>query len=238
MKKVVILTVFTCAAMAMGNICMKMPTFADVDTDKSGMISPAEFKKHQEMRMQYMNRCCGCYGMGRKSMMKMPTFGDFDINGDGYITEKELQDGRTKRMAKYAKDGRMLKNAANAPSFANIDTNKDNKISPEEFQQHQTIHMQSRCGNMNQGKMVAGRNAMMNMPQFNEYDLNNDGYISESELQEVRNKRTAQHAQEGKMMKNVAAAPSFSEMDINKDGKISPDEFQKHQAEQMQTPQK
>ncbi|MDY0195671.1 MAG: EF-hand domain-containing protein [Sulfurovaceae bacterium] len=233
MKKVVILTVFTCAAMAMGNNCMKMPTFADVDTDKSGMISPAEFKKHQETYMNYMRNCNTRYGM-----MQMPTFGEFDLNGDGYIIESELKEARAKRMSQRAKDGRMMKNAAAAPSFASIDANKDGKISPDEFQKHQEMHMQNKCGNMGQGKMVTRRNAMMNMPQFNEYDLNNDGFISESELQEARNKRMTQNAQEGKMLKNAPAAPSFSEMDINKDGKISPDEFQKHQAEQMQTPQK
>jgi len=247
MKKVIVLAVFTCAAMAMGNYCMKMPTFADVDTDKSGMISPAEFKKHQEMRMQYMNGCCGCYGMGRKSMMKMPTFGDFDINGDGYITEKELQDGRTKRMAKYAKEGRMMRNAANAPSFANIDTNKDNKISPEEFEKHQTMHMQNMCKGTNKSMMMGtskgmmstpNRYSMMNMHTFNEFDLNNDGQIIESELSEAHTSLMAQHAKEGRMMKNVANAPTFADIDTDKNGKISPDEFQKHQTERSQTPQK
>ncbi|MGW8169366.1 MAG: EF-hand domain-containing protein [Sulfurovaceae bacterium] len=253
MKKVTMIAVFTCAAMAMGNNCMKMPTFADVDTNKNGMISPDEFTKHQEMHMKYMksmcgsNTRCGMMGMGGKSMMQMPTFGEFDTNGDGYITEKELQDGRAKRMAQRAKEGRMMKNAANAPSFTDIDLNKDGKISPEEFEKHQTMHMQNMCKGTNKSMMMGtgkgimntpNRYSMMNMHTFNEFDLNNDGQITESELSEAHTSLMAQHAKEGRMMKNVANAPTFADIDTDKNGKISPQEFEKHQAERMQAPKK
>lgn len=147
MKKVTVIAVFTCAAMAMGNNCMKMPTFADIDIDKNGMISPAEFQKHQEMHMKHMRSMCGCGNkcmmMGGKNMMKMPTFGDFDLNGDGHITESELQEAHNKLMAQHAKEGRMMQNADNAPTFADIDADKNGKISLEEFQKHQTERMQT-----------------------------------------------------------------------------------------------
>jgi len=250
MKKGIVLAVFTCAAMAMGNNCMKMPTFADIDIDKNGMISPAEFQKHQEMHMKHMRSMCGCGNkcmmMGGKNMMKMPTFGDFDLNGDGYITESELKEARAKRMEKYAKEGRMMKNMANAPSFTDIDANKDGKISPEEFKEHQTMRMQTMCKSNNSGMMGTNnstmgtpkRYSMMNMHTFGDFDLNGDGHITESELQEAHNKLMAQHAKEGRMMQNADNAPTFADIDADKNGKISLEEFQKHQTERMQTPMK
>lgn len=236
MKKAVMLTVFTCVAMAMGNSGMKMPTFADVDANKNGMISPEEFEKHQEMHMKYM--CKYMMGMGGKSMMKMPTFGECDLNGDGYITVSEFKEAHAKRMAKYAKDGRMMKNMANAPTFNHIDANKDGKITPEEFQKHQTMHMQNMCGNTTKGMMMSSGKtySMMGMHKFSEFDLNNDGQITENELQEAHTKLMTQHAKEGRMMKNVDNAPTFADIDTDKNGKISTQEFEKYQAGRMQAP--
>ena len=73
-------------------------------------------------------------GQGRD----MPSFSFFDANGDGKISEQELNDGREKRRAKKASEGKMLRNAANAQSFSEIDTNGDGFISPEEFAAHQS----------------------------------------------------------------------------------------------------
>ena len=66
-----------------------------------------------------------------------PSFSYFDTNSDGKITKAELEDGRTKRHAEMAKEGRMLRNAENAPSFSEIDANGDGFITEEEFIAHQ-----------------------------------------------------------------------------------------------------
>ncbi len=72
-------------------------------------------------------------GQGRD----MPSFSFFDTDSDGKISQKELNDGREKRHAKKAKEGKMLRNTQNAPSFAEFDTNGDGFISKEEFKAHQ-----------------------------------------------------------------------------------------------------
>lgn len=82
--------------------------------------------------------------------------------------------------------------------------------------------------------MTGKRNCGMRMqPTFEEYDLNSDGKITQSELDEARAKRMSQKAKEGKMLRNAGKAPAFSDMDKNKDGSLSPEEFQQHQMEQM-----
>lgn len=150
MKKVVLIAVMACVAMATDCSKMRMPTFADIDTNKNGMISPKEFQKHQSKNMRqmkstcrYENRC-GMMKNGRKSMMNMPKFSDFDLNSDGYIMESELQEARNSRMAQNAKEGKMMKNANQAPSFGEMDIDKNGKISPREFQQHQAGQMKSK----------------------------------------------------------------------------------------------
>ncbi len=70
-----------------------------------------------------------------------------------------------------------------------------------------------------------------NMPSFADFDLNDDGAITETEFYEARAARIAERAQEGRKMKNVANAPSFDDIDTDDDGSVSPDEFGTHQAE-------
>ncbi|MFT7823692.1 MAG: EF-hand domain-containing protein [Sulfurimonas sp.] len=222
-------------------------------------VSTDELAKEMQKRMQSMtpqerqqyrgsNAGPGMMGMGKMGpnrMMQMPRFSDCDLNNDGVILEKEFQEARTKRMSERAEEGRMLQNAGDAPTFADVDTNKDKKITPDEFQaHHQKMRMQKgfrgKCGNSPKGKMgkpgkgmmgtgKMGPNRMMKRPQFSEYDLNNDGVILEKELQEAREKRMGERAEEGRMLRKAEMAPSFAEIDTNRDGKITPDEFQAHQ---------
>jgi Ca2+-binding EF-hand superfamily protein len=77
------------------------------------------------------------------------------------------------------------------------------------------------------------QNCMKNQPAFAEYDLNNDGKITKSELEEARAKRMNQKAKEGKMLRNAGNAPAFSNMDINNDGSLNQEEFRLHQTEQI-----
>lgn len=69
-----------------------------------------------------------------------------------------------------------------------------------------------------------------NMPSFADFDLNNDGVITETEFYEARAARIKDHTQEGRKMKNLANAPAFDDIDTDDDGSVSPDEFGAHQA--------
>lgn len=69
-----------------------------------------------------------------------------------------------------------------------------------------------------------------NMPSFADFDLNDDGAITETEFYEARAARIKEHTQEGRKMKNLANAPSFDDIDADDDGSVSPDEFGAHQA--------
>ncbi|UFH58077.1 EF-hand domain-containing protein [Sulfurovum mangrovi] len=202
-------------------------------------MTPQERQQYRGAGMMGMGQMGKCgNGMGKmkpKRMMQMSKFSDCDLNNDGVILEKEFQEARAKRMNQRAEEGRMLQNAGKAPMFADVDTNKDGKITQDEFQAHQQqMRMKNKgpqgkmgkCGN-GMGKTKPRR--MMQMSQFADSDLNNDGVILEKEFQEAREKRMNQRAEEGRMLQNAGDAPSFGEIDTNKDGKITQDEFQAHQ---------
>lgn len=70
---------------------------------------------------------------------------------------------------------------------------------------------------------------VMDKPTFSEFDLNNDGKITQSELEEAREKRMKKRADEGRMLRKAGEAHSFTQIDINKDGSISEKEFILHQ---------
>ena len=84
---------------------------------------------------------------------------------------------------------------------------------------------QNRGMNQGQGRgMQQGQNAM---PSFADFDLNNDGKISEEELTEARTARISQRAMDGRQMRGLVDAASFADFDTNNDGSISPEEFSK-----------
>lgn len=101
-------------------------------------------------------------------------------------------------------------------------------------QEQQKCNMQNSKG-MGQGKSMKdmGSKCMNKQPTFEEIDLNNDGKIVQSELEEARAKRMAQKNAEGKMLMNTKNAPAFTDMDKNKDGSLDKEEFLLHQTEQM-----
>lgn len=78
-----------------------------------------------------------------------------------------------------------------------------------------------------QGVFAKGQN--INMPSFENFDLNKDGKISKDELIKARENKMVQNANDGKLLKNVSNAKEFSVLDLNKDGFIDKDEFAKHQ---------
>ncbi len=72
------------------------------------------------------------------------------------------------------------------------------------------------------------------MPAFADFDLNNDGKITEEEFTKARTARISQRAQEGRQMKGLANISSFVEIDTNKDGVISAKEFAAQQSSHRQ----
>lgn len=85
---------------------------------------------------------------------------------------------------------------------------------------------------MNYGNGM-GKNRMMYMPKFSEFDLNHNGYITKKEFTKARNLRMMKNSKQGKMMKNAGNAPSFRSIDTNHDGVITQREFKKHQYDKM-----
>lgn len=69
-----------------------------------------------------------------------------------------------------------------------------------------------------------------NMPTFESFDLNKDGFLTENELNEARANRMQKKAEDGRMLRNSANQSEFSEIDLDKDGKVTKEEFISHQA--------
>ncbi len=116
------------------------------------------------------------------------------------------------------------------PSFQQEMQKRMQSMSPEERKKYK---------GMGQSNCIKGQGTRKNccmskqQPTFEQYDLNNDGKITQSELEEARAKRMSQKAKEGKMLRNAGNAPAFADMDKNKDGSLNQKEFRLHQTEQM-----
>ncbi len=109
------------------------------------------------------------------------------------------------------------------PAFREEMQKRMQSMTPEERQKY----MQK----TGMGKMGKGNYCTRMQPTFEEYDLNSDGKITQSEFEEARAKRMKQKAEEGKMLRNAGKAPAFSDMDKNNDGALNKEEFQLHQKE-------
>lgn len=68
-----------------------------------------------------------------------------------------------------------------------------------------------------------------NMPTFESFDLNSDGYLTESEMKEAREKRIEEKKAEGRMLRNSKDYCEFSKVDSDGDGKVTKDEFKSYQ---------
>lgn len=121
---------------------------------------------------------------------------------------------------------------ADRPVFRQEMQKRMQSMTPEERQKYKGKEGQA----IGQGKgMGMGQNCIKNQPTFTEFDLNNDGAITQKELEEVRTKRMNQKAKEGKMLRNAGKAPSFATMDKDNDGILNQEEFRLHQTEQVKS---
>ena len=213
------------------------------DINSNGAISQDEFHTIRGQRME--NRAA--QGFPMPSMASEPDFNQFDMDKNGQLNPDELARGqqlqREKRWAMRQSQGmgmsRGMGGGHNMPKFEDFDQNKDGVLTPEEFSSGMQQHRQKRQ-NMRQGQRMGmrqgqgqgqsrGMGAGRNMPKFEDFDGNKDGYISEQELIEARSMRISSRIQQGYQMRNTANISPFQEIDKNSDGKISPEEFSAQQ---------
>ena len=161
------------------------------------------------------------------SMHGPPPFSDFDMDENGFVSEAEFYSVREQRMAARASGGKKMRCARYAPSFTDLDTNGDGQLSPQELTAGQQAHM-GKCKEMMQGE--ANGKGKGNMPQFSDFDLDSDGFITESEFNEGHAKKMSEMAASGHQMKHAGDAPGFAGIDTDADGKINEQEFSDHQA--------
>jgi Ca2+-binding EF-hand superfamily protein len=70
---------------------------------------------------------------------------------------------------------------------------------------------------------------------FETYDTNKDGMITQEEFNAVKAERMSANAKAGMPMRNAANSPDFDYFDTNKDGKITKEEFQTGQLKRMRS---
>lgn len=161
-------------------------------------------------------------------------FEAMDKNRDKAISPEEYISAYNQRKKMQQKAG--LRHSMNQPGFLFFDVNGDSKISALELSDGRIRMRQQNSGT---GRAIGQRQGMgmgrgRNMPDFSDFDLNNDGVLHKEEFYEARAKRMYLRADEGFPMRNAASAPAFEEVDSNGDGKVTTDEFKAHQQQHRQ----
>lgn len=166
-------------------------------------------------------------------------FSVYDLDSNGGISQDEFNTIRGLRMQNRAAQGYPMRNMSSEPNFNRFDTDKDGQLNPDELARGQQLQWQKRQ-QMRQGQGMGmgmnkapgqgmGMKGGRHMPEFADFDGNNDGYISEQELIEARSMRISNRIQQGYQMRNTGNIVQFQEIDTNSDGKISPKEFSTQQ---------
>ncbi len=217
------------------------------DINSNGSISQEEFNTIRGLRME--NRAAR--GRPMQNMASEPNFNQFDTDNNGRLNPDELDQGQqlqrqkrwmmmknqgmSMRQGQGQGQGRGMNSARNMPKFEDFDQNQDGLLTPEEFTLGMQQYMQNRQ-NMRQVPRMAMRQGQgrgmgggRNKPEFEDFDGNKDGHISEQELIEARSMRISSRIQQGYQMRNTANITPFQEIDSNADGKISPEEFSAQQ---------
>ena len=167
------------------------------------------------------------------------SFSVYDTNNNNLISENEFYEARALRMSQKANQNRPMKKAGNAPDFNSFDTNNDGSLTKTELLEGQNKQMQrnrenrgskqkSQINNKN-NRQGNGKNMRQNMPTFESYDLNADGYLTQKEIDKARIQRMQTNASQGKILRNSGNQTKFSNIDTNKDGKVDKQEFLSNQ---------
>ena len=72
-----------------------------------------------------------------------------------------------------------------------------------------------------------------NMPSFADFDLDGNGKITPTELEQARTRRMTERAEQGRMLRNAGNAPQFADMDTDGNGYVDEAEFKAHQLAHM-----
>ncbi len=205
--------------------------FRFYDINSNGSISQDEFNTIRGLRMESR----ATQGRPTQNMALEPNFNQFDTDKDGQLNPNELTRGqqsqRQKRWEMRQGQGVGMSGDRNMSGFKDFDQDQDGLLTPEEFTSGMQQHIKN-CQNMRQGTGIQKRQGLgrsmrrgRNMAKFEYFDGNNDGYISEQELNEARSMRISSRIQQGYQMRNTENITPFQNIDTNADGKISQDEF-------------
>ena len=205
------------------------------DIDSNGYISQDEFNTRRGQRMESR----AAQGNPIQNMALEPNFNQFDTDKDGQLNQDELTRGQQQQMQKRRNmrqgQNRGMSGSRNMPRFEDFDKNKDGVLTADEFNAGMHQYIQQRR-NMRQGQgqrqgQRQGQSGMnrRNRPNFEDFDADKDGYISEQELIEARSMRISNRIQQGYQMRNTKNITQFNEIDKNSDGKISSEEFSEQQ---------
>lgn len=164
-------------------------------------------------------------------------FTAFDTDGDGVITEQEFMLVHADRQSMREAQGRHARVLPHAQMFHDMDTDGDGVLNQAELAAGQKLQQQGRVGMQHPGLPPGeGRGLGMgrNMPKFSDFDLNQDGMMTEEEFIEGRGRRISERAKQGYMMRGLQHARPFSEIDADGDGQVNPEEFSAAQAQHQQ----
>ncbi|MFK5986374.1 MAG: EF-hand domain-containing protein [Pseudomonadota bacterium] len=165
-------------------------------------------------------------------------FNSYDLNSNGSISQKEFMTVRNLRMKDREAQGFPIRSISLEPNFNQFDTNNDGQLNPDELSHVQQLQRQKMQGQRMGRRQGRGINRGRNMPKFEDFDGNKDGYISEQELIEARGMRVSNRIQQGYQMRNIGNITTFQEIDKNSDGKISPEEFSAQQKQHQMNRQR
>ena len=164
-------------------------------------------------------------------------FAVFDTDADGVITEQEFMQTHEKRQTIRETQGRRTRMVPAPQMFHDFDTDRDGVLNQAELAAGQKLQQQGRDG-MNNPGLPPGESRGLgmghNMPKFSDFDLNQDGLMTEDEFIEGRGKRISERAKQGYMMRGLQNAKPFSEIDADGDGLVNPEEFASAQARHRQ----
>jgi Ca2+-binding EF-hand superfamily protein len=159
-------------------------------------------------------------------------FAVFDADADGRITQQEFMQAHEKRQALREIQGRRTRALPAPQMFYDFDSDGNGVLSPAELLAGQQFRQQGRLGMKHPGLPSGegrGLGRGRNMPSFSDFDLDQNGLLTEEEFIEGRGRRISERAKQGYMMRGLEHARPFAEIDADQDGLVSPEEFSQAQ---------